>query len=111
MQNDATAVVCAECGAPLPPTIGRDDERGDLEVSEVERAVGSLGYDAEFRVDGDDVVCPNCGAATNLPDANIESAQPATDTPTGATDNTVVTVTCPQCGTSGHAVVRVPDES
>jgi hypothetical protein len=111
MQNEATATACAHCGAPLPAPTGRDDERGDLEVIEVERAVGALGYDAEFRVDGDDVYCPNCGAMTNLRDANIESAQPATDTATGATDTEVVTLSCPACRTSGHAVVPLPEES
>jgi predicted RNA-binding Zn-ribbon protein involved in translation (DUF1610 family) len=110
MQNGVTDTACAHCGTTLPPMTGRDDERGDLEVIEVERAVGSLGYDAEFRVDGDDIYCPNCGAMTKLSGANIESVQRATDTATGGTDNEVVTVTCPECGTSGHSVVRVSDE-
>jgi hypothetical protein len=110
MQNDIDVTVCVHCGTALPAPIGRDDERGDLEVIEIERAVGSLGFDAEFRVDGDVVHCPECGGVTNLADANIQTAQRAVDTANGASDNEVVTLTCSSCGTTGHAVVPLPDE-
>lgn len=85
--------------------VGRDDERGDLEVVEVARAAGVAGYDTEFAVEGDGVRCSACNAGFTLRDAQVASVDPAIDTPSGAADVVVVSCTCPSCGTQGHAVL------
>ena len=104
-QNDIDVAACSRCGAAMPLAVGRDDERGDLEVVEVARAVGLEGYDTEFRVEGDGIRCPACNAGFVLRDVEVASVDPAIDTPTGAQDMLVVACTCPSCGTQGHAVL------
>jgi rubredoxin len=108
-QNEIGAVVCDKCGAQLPERTGGDPQRDDLEVVEVARSVGALGYDAEFEVTGDSLTCPSCAAVFDIADASVESGQPATDSPSGGTENVVITITCPSCGTNGHAVVRTEE--
>jgi ribosomal protein L40E len=104
-QNPIDADRCSRCGAALPLRIGRDDEREDLEVVEVARAVGQEGYDTEFVAEGDGVRCSACNAGFTLEDARIASMTPAQDTTSGAQPMVVVTGTCPSCGAHGHAVV------
>jgi predicted RNA-binding Zn-ribbon protein involved in translation (DUF1610 family) len=98
------------CGQQLPPATGRDAERGDLEVVEVARAVSSVGFDTEFRLDGDVLYCPSCGETFGIDDTPILSGQPAVDTSSGAASTDVITFSCPSCGIQGHAVVTLPDE-
>jgi hypothetical protein len=89
----------------MPLQVGRDDERDDLEVVEVARAVGVEGWDAEFVAEGDGVRCPVCRSGFTLREAEVASLTPATDTPSGAQAMVVVACTCPSCGTRGHAVI------
>ena len=79
-QNAITSATCEKCGAALPDHLDGDAQRDDLEVVEVARAVGSVGYDAEFRVDGDSLQCPKCGQSFDVSDASIASGQAASDT-------------------------------
>jgi hypothetical protein len=89
----------------MPLAVGRDDERGDLEVVEVARAAGVAGYDAEFVAEADGVRCSACDAGFPLRDAEVATVDPAIDTPSGASEMAVVSVTCPSCGTQGHVVL------
>ena len=89
----------------MPYAIGRDDERDDLEVVEVARAVGLEGFDTEFAVEGDGIRCTACNAGFTLAEVEVASVDPAIDTPSGAAEMAVVACTCPSCGTQGHAVV------
>src|SRR5688572_13401426 len=83
-QNDIEATTCTRCGAAMPLQAGRDDEREDLEVVEVARAVGVEGYDTPFAVEGDGVRCPLCNNGFTLREAQVASITPATDTTSGA---------------------------
>jgi hypothetical protein len=104
-QNDLDVSACTRCGAAMPLAVGRDDERGDLEVVEVARAVGVEGFDTEFLAEADGLRCPACNAGFALRDAEVASIDPALDTASGARDMAVVACTCPSCGTQGHAVL------
>jgi Zn finger protein HypA/HybF involved in hydrogenase expression len=104
-QNELDASTCPHCGASTPLAVGRDDERGDLEVVEVARAAGVAGFDTEFVAEADGVRCSACNAGFPLRDAAVASVDPAMDTASGAVEVAVVSVTCPSCGTQGHVVL------
>jgi hypothetical protein len=106
-QNPVFAGVCEKCGEVLPPAVGREAERGDLEVLEVERAASVAGFDTEFTVDGDALTCPVCRHVFRLDEVRINSTERAQDTASGGEELDVITCTCPSCGTSGHAVTAV----
>jgi hypothetical protein len=110
-QNDVGADTCRHCGARLSVTTGREEERGDLDVVEVSRAVGAAGWDTEFALAADLVACPSCGATFRLDHVVIHSSQRALDSTTGGTPFDVVTCACPTCGTQGHVLVPLPDDT
>src|SRR5215203_5501740 len=69
----------------MPLAIGRDDERGDLEVVEVARALALEERDTKFVTEPDGLRCPAWSTAFAVADADVASAEPAFETPSGRT--------------------------
>lgn len=110
-QNPADATRCADCGAALDVDVGAEAERDDLETVELERAAGAAGFDTEFAVEGDTLVCPACGHRFSLDDARVHAAMDAQDTASSSAEASVVTCNCPRCAVAGHAVIGLRDSA
>ena len=107
--DDADAVVpCDKCGAAVPA--GRSATEGEVTMDEVLRAFGVNGYDTDFAVQRDRVVCGACAASTGAAGVRADELRTVSDELRGGPDVVAVALVCPSCGTPGRLLLDSGDD-
>ena len=102
-------VACSKCGAAVPAE--RSATEGEVTMDEVLRAFGANGYDTDFAVQGDRVVCGACAARTGADGIRADEVRTVSDELRGGPDVVAVALVCPSCGTLGRLLLDSGDDA
>jgi DNA-directed RNA polymerase subunit M/transcription elongation factor TFIIS len=102
------SVACSKCGAAVPTE--QSATEGEVTMDEVLRAFGVNGYDTDFAVQRDRVVCGACAAATGAEGVRADEVRTVSDELRGGPDVVAVALVCPSCGTLGRLLLDSGDD-
>ncbi len=115
-QVDLTAasggqVTCDKCGTTFEASVPADAQRGDLEIGEVVRGLGVLGWDTDLTPDeAGGVTCANCGQRSEPGQLRVEQVREVRDDQNSDGTKAVVAARCPSCDAQGLMMLNIGDD-